>query len=197
MRRSAQTALLCLATDLCRLAAPILCFTAEEVWQELEALHGRPAWGEVSVHVELFPEPLEIQADAALLERWDRLMKLRQEINKALEIERAAKRIRSSLETRVIVDSSDAETLDFLRSFGDELHFLLITSQVELGQVGEAAFRSEDTPGLAIEVRPADGEKCERCWNFTTDVGSDGEWPGICTRCSASVREILSEAGQT
>jgi isoleucyl-tRNA synthetase len=81
-----------------------------------------------------------------------------------------------------------------LRSFGDGLRFLLITSGVQFGTVSDEAFRSESVPGLAVEVRPAEGAKCKRCWNYTTDVGSSTEWPTICARCTANVREILAEA---
>ena len=63
-------------------------------------------------------------------------------------------------------------------------------------QLSESAFRSEEIPGLAVEIQRASGTKCGRCWNFTTDVGDDAEWPEICARCSGAVRQILSEAGQ-
>jgi isoleucyl-tRNA synthetase len=193
-RRSACTVLLRLAEDLARLMAPVLCFTAEEVWQELAALGGKPAWADDSVHAQRFPEPLAAPVDDALLERWSHLQRLRDEIQKALEIARQDKRIGTSLEAKVVVDGP-AETLAFLRSFGDGLRFLLITSQVELGPVAGSAFRSEGIAGLAVEVRPADGTKCERCWNYTRDVGADPAWPGICGRCAGHVRQIVAGGG--
>jgi isoleucyl-tRNA synthetase len=193
-RRSAQTVLWRLARDLARLIAPVLCFTTEEVWQELEALSGRKPWGEATVHVEQFPEPLEVAEDTALLERWERLMRVREEVNKALERARNDERIGGSLQARVTVQSDDPSLLDFLRSFGDDLRFLFITSEVVLGEAGEDAFRSTDLPGLAVGVAPAAGTKCDRCWNYTEDVGRDAEWPTICGRCADAVREILSEA---
>ena len=193
-RRSAQTALWRLANDLALLAAPVLCFTAEEIWQELETLRGATAWESSSVHAATFPAPLAVARDEALLERWARLMQLREEINKALELARADKRIGSSLAARVVIEASE-EDAGFLRSFGDELRFLLLTSAVELGSVGEGAERSESVPGFAVEVHPALGDKCERCWNWEPDVGSDAEWPQVCGRCARSVRSILSGAG--
>jgi isoleucyl-tRNA synthetase len=193
-RRSAQTVLHRLATDLCLLAAPVLCFTAEEIWQELESLSGREAWAEETVHARTFPAPLAIAEDRALLERWERLMQLREEVNKALEIARGDKRIGSSLAARVVVEATQPDA-EFLRSFGDELRFLFISAEVVFGEVGEAAFRSESVPGLAVEIHPARGSKCGRCWNWESDVGNDEEWPEICARCARSVREILSEAG--
>ncbi len=193
LRRSAQTALYRLAMDLCRLMAPILSFTAEEVWQELEACHGRERWARATVHAERFPEALPVAEDRDLVERWERLLGFREEVSKALEIARAAKRIGSSLEAKVRVLAS-AEDEAFLRSFGADLRFFLITSGVEFGGVGEGAFRSEAIPGFAVEVLRADGAKCERCWNYTTDVGSDAEWPSVCARCAGAVREIAASA---
>jgi isoleucyl-tRNA synthetase len=193
-RRSAQTVLYRLADALCRLMAPVLCFTAEEIWQGLEELRGAEPWSTSTVHAQLVPDALEVAQDQPLLERWNKLMKLREEIYKALEIARGQKRIGTALEACVVIESQQAEAIDFLRSFGDGLRFLLITSGVQFGTVSDEAFRSESVPGLAVEVRPAEGAKCKRCWNYTTDVGSSTEWPTICARCTANVREILAEA---
>jgi len=174
-----------------RLIAPVLCFTAEDVWQELESQAGRESWAETSVHIELFPEPLDADTDHELLSRWERLRELREEVNKALEEARRDGRIRGSLEARVVIDAPD-DTRAFLESFGDDLRFLFITSGVDFGAAGDDAVRSEEMPGLAIAVHAASGAKCERCWNWTEDVGGDADWPGVCARCSTSVREILS-----
>jgi isoleucyl-tRNA synthetase len=193
-RRSAQTVLHRLCSALARLVAPILCFTADEVWQELETLEGRTAWDGSSVHAQLFPEPLEVPCDGALLERWERLMRYREEVNKALEAARRDGRIHASLEAQLAIQADDAADLAFLRSFGDELRFLFLASGVVFDPVGAAAFRSELVPGLAVEVRAAPGAKCERCWSYALDVGGDADWPGICARCARAVREILSQA---
>jgi isoleucyl-tRNA synthetase len=194
-RRSAQTALWRLVRDMARLIAPVLCFTAEDVWQALEEQAGRRAWDRSSVHTTLFPEPLEAAEDVPLLQRWERLMRIREEVNKALEQARRDDRIGSSLQARVIIDTEDAGTLEFLRSFGGDLRFLLITSAVAFGKVGDDGFRSSDLPGLAIGVESAAGRKCARCWNYTEDVGQDDEWPEVCARCAGTVRQILSETG--
>jgi isoleucyl-tRNA synthetase len=187
-RRSAQSVLWHLATDLSRLMAPILCFTAEEVWQELEAICGRERWGERSVHAETFPDPHPLPADEDLLARWNRLIPLREEIYKALEAARASRKIGSSLEAEVVLDTP-GETEEFLRSFGEELRFFLLTSAVRFGPAGgDARFESQTIPGLAVEVRPAPGRKCERCWHRTEDVGADPDWPEICARCARAVR---------
>jgi isoleucyl-tRNA synthetase len=123
--------------DVARLAAPILCFTAEEIWQELEALRGRPRWDASSVHAEVFPDPSNLPAEPDLLARWDRLASIRETAMKALEEARAAKTIGSSLEAQVAI-SGPEETLTFLRSFGEELRFLFLTSGVTFGAEAEA-----------------------------------------------------------
>ncbi len=195
-RRSAQTALYRLALDLCRLMAPILCFTAEEIWQELEALHGRPRWAESTVHAELFPAPLDLREEATLAQRFERLLEVREEVSKALEGARAAKKIGSSLEARIRIDASE-ELRRFLESFGEGLRFLFLTSGVELGDLSRDEIPEGSREGslplpLRVSVAPADGTKCERCWNYTADVGSMSTWPTICARCASAVREILA-----
>jgi isoleucyl-tRNA synthetase len=190
-RRAAQTVLYRLADSLCRLMAPVLCFTSEEIWQELEVLHGREKWGSSTVHSQLFPAPQEIDEDRELIDRFERLMKLREEVYRALELARKEKLIGTALEARVVIDSTDAGTIVFLKSFGEDLRFLFITSDVAFAPTGEGAFESESVTGLKVEVQRAGGGKCERCWNYTTDIGAAPEWPGICERCASHVREIL------
>jgi isoleucyl-tRNA synthetase len=182
-RRSAQTVLHRLAEDLCRLMAPVLSFTAEEVWQELEALRGRPRFGDRTVHAETFPGPAVPAPDPELLARWDRLVAVRDEVGKALEAARRERTIGGSLEAEVRI-AADPDTLALLRSFEPGLRFLLITSGVALSE----------GPALSVEVARARGAKCERCWSYTEDVGADAELPGACARCAAHVREILAEA---
>jgi isoleucyl-tRNA synthetase len=186
-RRSAQTVLHRLASDLCRLAAPVLCFTAEEVWQELEAIEGRPRWGASSVHAQLFPEPRPLADDAALLERWNRVLAVREEVNRALESARTSRIIGSGLEARVRIRAPE-ETARFLKSFGEALRFVFITSGVEV-------VPTEGLEGCEVEIARAEGRKCARCWNWTADVGSEVEFPEACGRCAGALREILAESG--
>jgi isoleucyl-tRNA synthetase len=185
-RRSAQTVLWRMASEIARLAAPILCFTAEEIWQELEALHGRPRWGTSSVHAQVFPEPSARPFDPVLQERWDKLASIREIVMKALEEARAAKTIGGSLEAQVEVSGPEA-TLAFLRTFGDDLRFLFLTSGVTFG-----ATKAE----ITVAVLPAEGTKCQRCWSYTKDVGHDAEWLGACARCAKAVRLILAETSR-
>jgi len=190
-RRSAQTALHRLADGLTRLLAPVLCFTAEDAWQELEQLAGRTAWGPSSVHEQEFPPPLEAADDPALVARFERLVAVRDEVNQALERARRERVIAGSLEAGVTIDSNDSGLLEFLGSFGDELSALLLTSAAGCGPVGPTAWRSTTLAGLAVDVHAAPGAKCERCWRFTTDVGADAQWPSLCGYCAGCVRQIL------
>jgi isoleucyl-tRNA synthetase len=190
-RRSAQTILHRMAHDLCRLMAPVLCFTSEEIWQHLQGLAGREPWAQQSVHATVFPEPSRLP-QAKTLERWDRLMRVREEVNQPLESARRDKRIGTSLDARVVIEAN-GELLEFLRSFGDDLRFLFIVSSVDFGTVSDDAYRSEVIEGLAVEVGKAPGTKCKRCWHYTTDVGSDADWPEVCARCAVHVREIVAE----
>ncbi|HEV8702901.1 MAG TPA: isoleucine--tRNA ligase [Candidatus Polarisedimenticolia bacterium] len=192
-RRSAQTAMRIILDALARLMAPILCFTAEEVWQ---ALRGRKPGDPIdeSVHTMSFPEADAAPADDELDRQWARLLELRDQVLKALELARAEGTLGNSLEARVILES-DAGTLRNLRRDPAFLQDLFIVSQVTLApSPAEAA----DRPGsIAVRVERAAGEKCARCWHVTTDVGSDGQFRTLCARCAAAVRSIVSARGET
>jgi isoleucyl-tRNA synthetase len=173
-RRSAQTALYEIVHRLARLAAPLLAFTSDEIWEHLPGAASEAA----SVHLATFPAIEEEWRDEALRQRYARLFELRSAVTKALEEARNAKLIGAALEARVTL-RSDAGTRAFLESFGDELRFSFIVSEVEL----------KEGAGLSVEVSRASGEKCERCWNYTTDVGADARFPGACARCVANLIE--------
>jgi isoleucyl-tRNA synthetase len=170
-RRSAQTAQFVLADGLCRLLAPLLSITAEEIWRHL------PGRREESVHLEEFPEASRWR-DAALDARWEALLDVRAAVNQALEGARQRKEIGSSLAARVTVRASGA-TADLLERYRGDLPMLFITSAVDL-------VRAADGPP-AVEVAHAAGTKCPRCWRFVTDRVPDGEHAGLCTRCVDAV----------
>jgi isoleucyl-tRNA synthetase len=183
-RRSAQTVLHRLAHDLTRLMAPVLCFTAEEVWQELEALEGRARWDASTVHASVFPDPLGVADAPELLARWERLIAVREEVAKALEAARVAKTIGGSLEAQVAITGAP-DLVAFLRTFGEDLRFLFLTSGVTLAS-------SPDGAPTTVAVSRASGDKCQRCWSFTTDVGSDPEVPEVCARCARNLGKSSS-----
>jgi isoleucyl-tRNA synthetase len=178
-RRSAQTALYRLAHALVRLLAPILSFTTEEVWGHL----GNSG----SVHMAYFPEPGELvegltEAHYARVANWDKLLPLRDEVLKSLEIARQEKVIGAPLEASVqlLVDES---LYKLAEQYAAELPGLFIVSEVKLGRLSD--------PGVKAAIYRAGGTKCERCWKYTNDVGSDAEIPAVCAACAAAVRESL------
>jgi isoleucyl-tRNA synthetase len=191
-RRSAQTALWRMGEALVRLLAPVMSFTADEVWGFLPARPGRTE----SVHLELFPAPQDLTGpvpdgfDVAALQRdWQTLLSVRDEALKVLEAARAEKRIGSSLEAQVHLSAPES-VFSLLERYRDQLRYLFIVSDVVLEK---APTRNGDA-GLTIEVSKAPGEKCERCWNYSIHVGEDKVYPTVCERCSAVLAEIEATA---
>ncbi len=194
-RRACRTVLDQLFSCLTAWLAPILCFTTEEAWlargSSDEADGGAAADGrEASVHLRLYPEIPASWRDDALAAKWARLRDLRRVVTGALELERAEKRLGSSLEAhpRLYVGDSDLKgALD-----GVDLAELAITSDLEL--VLEAppaeAFTLEDVAGVGVVVRPAEGEKCQRCWRILPEVGGFAAAPGTCGRCAEAVARL-------
>jgi len=175
-RRSGQTALYRIHYALTRLVAPLMAFTAEEVWGYTE----KPADAPESVHMALLPEPEELAGglDAAALERWDRLMKVRETVLKALEESRQAKFIGAPLEARVRLQGFSG-----LEVSAADLPSLFIVSQVVL----EPGASDGGEPKVIVER--ADGTKCERCWKYSTAVGADSRYPTLCDTCAAALEE--------
>jgi isoleucyl-tRNA synthetase len=179
-RRAAQTACYDVFNALARLMAPILTFTTEEAWRYA------PGARSESVHLERFPEvPLE-WLDDTLKREWDRLLEVRREVAKALETARAQKLIGSGLEARVRIASAPEDLPGLLRTKHELLPTLFIVSRVDLEpRAGRASvhYESQDIPGLVIDVDRAPGEKCERCWTRSEEVGRDRAHPTLCARC--------------
>jgi isoleucyl-tRNA synthetase len=184
-RRSAQTALYRINDALVRLLAPLMAFTTEEVWQYMKHPEDTPD----SVHLTLFPQPEELTAGipASARERlanWDKLLPIREQVLKSLETARNEKFIGASLEAKVHVDAG-GDTYPLLDEYEAELPSLFIVSQVSIGN---------GAGGIGVRVEKADGTKCERCWKYRTDVGSDPDFPTACAACAAAVLEMLNEA---
>jgi len=173
-RRSAQNALFHITQSLTRLLAPILSFTAQEAWELLVG-------GDASVFEQAWYEfGLPRDADQ-LRSRWRKLRELRSDVLKQLEELRVGGKIGSSLAGEVELYAK-GENREFLKSFGDDLRFVFITSQASV----------KDQPGLdaapvRIEVKASPHQKCERCWHYRADVGSDRAHPGLCGRCVANL----------
>jgi isoleucyl-tRNA synthetase len=209
-RRSAQTALYKIADALCRLLSPILVFTSDEAWENL------PGQITDSVHLAVFPavspasrrlsserlahseEDLsagrtqDSQRDGGviLLTDWERIFEVRDEVLKSLEEARNEKMIGSSLEAKVVL-TVDEKAFRFLEKYADQLRYIFIVSQVELKDAGDQFGFSYSE----VVVQKADGEKCERCWNYSTRVGESEKYPTACERCVEALTEIQKAVG--
>jgi isoleucyl-tRNA synthetase len=195
-RRSAQTALHAITDALARLLAPLLVFTADEIWENIPRSEGDAAKSLASVHMAEFPAPLNLH-DAELAARWSQLFEVREQVLAALEKERVAKVIGSSLEARVTLTAAE-KTYELLKGYEDQLRYLFIVSQVdvvELGAPTEFNFTTASGLAFAISVSRAEGEKCERCWNYSTRVGESARYPTACERCVEALSEIEREGG--
>jgi isoleucyl-tRNA synthetase len=190
-RRSAQTALYQIADALARLLAPILVFTADEIWENMTTSStetGNAHALAASVHLAEFPFA-EGAHDEKLQAQWERIFAVRDLVLRALEEARAAKIIGSGLEARVQLFAS-GDTLELLERYRDELRYIFIVSQVELfSSVGD-----ETSDAVRVQIERADGEKCERCWNYSVRVGKSERYPTACERCVAALAEIEGEA---
>ncbi|HAR96949.1 MAG TPA: isoleucine--tRNA ligase, partial [Deltaproteobacteria bacterium] len=170
-RRASQTVVFDTLLVLMKLAAPILAFTTEEMWGYMG-----PYVDEKSVLLTRFPKVKDEYIDQALEDQWDRVWRIREAVNKKIEEKRVEKVIGHPLDAKVVltVPEDDFSLLSGL----DELKDVLIVSQVELRKGSE----------LEVEILRAEGPKCERCWQYSTDIETGGDYPNICKRC----RDTLS-----
>ncbi|EFG41408.1 isoleucyl-tRNA synthetase [Staphylococcus aureus A9754] len=181
IRRSMQTVLYQILVDMTKLLAPILVHTAEEVWSHT------PHVKEESVHLADMPKVVEV--DQALLDKWRTFMNLRDDVNRALETARNEKVIGKSLEAKVTIASNDKfNASEFLTSF-DALHQLFIVSQVKVVDKLDDQATAYEHGDIVIEH--ADGEKCERCWNYSGDLGAVDELTHLCPRCQQVVKSLV------
>ena len=184
-RRAAQTVLYDILLDLVRLVSPIIPHTADEVWKFV------PGVQEISVQLVDMPDVNPALFNDELENKWDGILAIRDEINKALEEARREKVIGQSLGAAITIYAENA-AYGLLQEAGN-LKELFIVSAVELKE------KTEDLPeqavqfeGVAVMVQPAEGEKCERCWVISTEVGKNNEHPSLCPRCA----NVLTEEGQ-
>ncbi len=176
-RRSAQTALWLILDTMTRIFAPILAFTCDEIWQ---AMPHRDGDDPRNVLLNEMNKPFaEYALDEDAMAAWDKLVKVRDAVNGALEAARNEKKIGKSLEARVkLTVPQELANQKFMDA--DELADLLIVSQVRVSTGTE----------IKVDVEPAQGAKCERCWKILPSVGKDGEHPGLCARCASVVRKL-------
>jgi isoleucyl-tRNA synthetase len=182
-RKSSLTVIDILFDRLIRWLAPIIPFTAEEAWIM------RHPGEDSSVHLETFADVPDAWRDAKLEENWEKMRRVRRVVTGALEIERANKKIGSSLEAAPVIYIEDADLRAALE--GKDLAEVFITSDAKLasGKAPANAFRLDDVAGVAVEPREAEGKKCARSWKISPDVGTDKEFPDITPRDAKAMRE--------
>jgi isoleucyl-tRNA synthetase len=182
-RRSAQSSLYKLTRVLLRLLAPLLPFTSEEAWSHLQKQSGDPA----SVHLTLFPQPSEPSDGLPAQARekaanWEKLLPVREQVLKALEVARQEKFIGAPLEACVRLRAGE-RLYPLLECYLDQLPALFIVSQAVLEDHAQA--------DLSVHVEKAAGTKCERCWKYSDSVGFDPDFPAVCVSCSGALKEML------
>jgi isoleucyl-tRNA synthetase len=186
-RRSAQTALWRISEALVRLLAPIMSFTADEIWQHLPAVAGRPE----SVHLALFPQPNDLVGEVPapeleqLRQEWQALMAVRDEVLKAIETAKQQNIIVDRAEAAVTLSAPES-LYPLLQKYSDQLRAFFIVSAVALEPSASANGRG----GIRVKIEKAAGHKCERCWNYSVRVGENANYPTVCERCSAALAEI-------
>ncbi|MEE2996508.1 MAG: isoleucine--tRNA ligase [Pseudomonadota bacterium] len=182
-RRAARTVLDHLFSCLTAWLAPVICFTAEEAWR------ARYPGDNESVHLRTFPDIPSDWEDLGLAVKWEKIRQVRRVVTGALEVERTEKRIGSSLQAAPVISVSE----DYTNSLhGVDLAEICITSGATLN-VGEGeGFSLDDVPGVTVVPAPADGKKCERCWQVLPEIGSNRDHPDICNRCVASIAYLSS-----
>lgn len=185
-RRAAQTVLYKILDSLTLLLTPILAFTADEIWKFMP--HDKSRNPESPLFNEI-PTADFINADSSFMDKWDKIHKVRVDVQKALEIARNDKKIGKSLEAHIVL-GAEGELYDFLKSVETALPEIFITSGVTVTNEKQA-FDGE-VEGLSVGVEPAKGEKCERCWKFSETVGCDENHPHLCAHCAA----VLAEEGK-
>ena len=182
-RRSGQSALYHVLSVITRLLAPVISFTAEEIWKAMP--HAQDDKLE-SVFLNDMPRYSKAFADetAALMAKWDKLFEYRDDVMKALELARAEKMIGKSLDAKVTVYTTDDEAYNTLAAFESELATTYITSQacVVKGDAPEGAFTETQT-GIAVKVETAEGHKCARCWSYSENGEFDADGDFLCERC--------------
>jgi isoleucyl-tRNA synthetase len=183
-RRSAQTALWDILDTFTRLIAPILCFTSEEVYAAMYEGCASESRAE-SVHTMLFPKYEASRNEECLLSEWEKLRNIREVVLKSLEEVRQKGTIGNSLEAKVLIRAA-GETVALLQGHKADLRYIFIVSQA----VVEEDPGAKD--GLQIQIMKAEGEKCERCWNYSVEVGSDKDNLTLCERCVPAIKEITN-----
>lgn len=179
-RRSGQSALYHILQALVRTIAPVMPFTAEEVWQHYNGGDAEP------VQLQYWISADEKLIDKSFSGKWERVMALREEALKALELEREKGSIKKSLEGKIIINPLSAEDRELIQSMKEELKEVFIVSEIELSEEKDDSFFEGRLS--FVKAAAADGDKCLRCWKVSDDIGNDSEHTELCGRCAEAVK---------
>jgi isoleucyl-tRNA synthetase len=172
--------------------APILSFTADELWHHL------PGAREESVHVARFPAAADLEAlgDDELVHRWSELLDVRQAVTSSIEVLRQEKQIGTSLQAQVSITATGAD-LALLQRYREQLPMLFIVSEVAVRSGGQTTAEQDEARhgSFGIVVDRVSGVKCQRCWRYVRSLSSDPEAAGICERCADALSEPVGSAG--
>ncbi|MDO4731081.1 MAG: isoleucine--tRNA ligase [Clostridia bacterium] len=183
-RRAAQTAIYIILDSMTRLIAPILAYTADEIWDYMPHKNGD---NKDSVVLNDINPKVCVELDDEFMSFWDRVISVRDDVKKALEIARKNKEIGKSLEAEVTLYCDD-ELYKILKDSQDDLAMIFIVSKVNVLKDGQGKFKAEYNKELSIDVKKAQGGKCERCWIHSDTVGQDEEHKTLCKRCAAIIK---------
>lgn len=178
-RRAAQTTMYIILDSLVKILAPMISFTAEEIWKEMK--HTKEETVE-SVMLTDFPQVNKKYDNEELTEKWNRIIKLKDIVSKELENARAEKTIGHSLNAKVTIYAEGAQ-YEFIKQNLELLETVFIISAIDVKEN-----ERKDEVKLGVKVEQAPGEKCERCWMYSETVGEDKEHPTICHRCSENIK---------
>ncbi|MFA5903469.1 MAG: isoleucine--tRNA ligase [Desulfobacula sp.] len=189
LRRDAQTVMLIILDALVKIMAPILPFTADEIYQHMPK---GPDHKE-SIHLEPMVEPHDDWENKELSDKWENILVLRGEVTKALEEARINKRIGHSLDAALDIKLPDTDLKVQVENLTENLNDIFIVSTARLVDAieDESAYKGKEIEGLVIKVNKAEGVKCDRCWRFDTTIGNDPDHATACARCAAALKKIL------
>jgi isoleucyl-tRNA synthetase len=188
LRRDAQSVMYIILNAVVKIMAPILPFTADEIYQHMPHDDDKKE----SIHLEPMVKLDDKWEDEKLAHIWENIRSLRAEVTKALEEARKDKLIGHPLDASLEIMLSDTQLKEQIGNLTENLNDIFIVSQAKLvDTIDDTAYHGQDIEGLAIKVYKAAGEKCERCWRFDETIGNDSEHPTACERCSDALKKIL------
>lgn len=188
LRRDAQTVMFIILDAIVKIIAPILPFTADEIYQHMpKGLDQKE-----SIHLDAMIELNDEWKDNDLSEKWENIRVLRGEVTKALEEARIEKMIGHPLDAAIEIQLPDIPLKAHVQNLNENLNDLfIVSSAVILENLDDTAYQGKEIEGLAIKVKKASGEKCERCWRFDSTIGNDSDHPTTCERCATALKKIL------